>query len=46
MSLPSVKPHCVAIASHDAYKVQINTLQLPFIPQCMDARSDWLRQES
>lgn len=41
-----VIPHCVAIASHDAYKVQINTLQLPSIPQWMSACSGCLHQES
>lgn len=38
-------PHRVAIASHDAYKVQINTLQLPSIPQCTAARGGCLHQE-
>lgn len=41
-----VIPHPVTIASLDAYKVQINTLQLPPIPQWAAAHCGCLHQES
>lgn len=43
---PMVIPHLVTIASLDAYKVQINTLQLPPTPQCTAAHCGCLHQES